>query len=125
MATLKSETTVQSVALMTGLECKAKLVPTIEKGIRFHFDNKTVEAKVENVISTEHCTVVGNQNIQIMLIEHFMAACALCHIDSLDVYLTHFELPILDGGSKKWVEAFQSAGLTDYENKSYNQRVVT
>lgn len=111
MGTLKKEITVKSVSLMTGADSEAKLVPATEKGIRFHFNDHTVEAKVENVISTEHCTVIGNSNIQIMLIEHFMAACALCRIDSIDVYLNHFELPILDGASKKWIEAFNEAGI--------------
>jgi len=119
MTTLKKETSAKSVALMTGAECEAKLVPSQEKGLRFHFGGQTVEAKVENVVSTEHCTVIGNANVQIMLIEHFMAACALCKIDSLDVYLSHFEMPILDGASKKWIEIFNEAGITETEEKAY------
>ena len=119
MTTIKKEISVKSVALMTGMECEARLVPSQNKGIRFHFDNQTIEAKVENVVSTEHCTVIGNQNVRVMLIEHFMAACALSHIDSIDVYLTHFELPILDGASKKWLDAFSEAGIEDFKPKSY------
>lgn len=119
MATLKNETTVKSIALMTGVECEARLVPSTEKGIRFHFAGQSVEAKVENVVSTEHCTVIGNANVQIMLIEHFMAACALSRIDSLDVYLSHFELPILDGASQKWIDVFTQAGIETPEEKSY------
>lgn len=120
MATLKQETIAKSIALMTGVECEAELVPSDEKGIRFHLANDVIEATTENVVSTEHCTVIGNANVQVMLIEHFMAACALCHIDSLDVYLSHFELPILDGASKKWVDIFTQAGITAFEQKSYN-----
>lgn len=119
MTTLKKEAIAKSVALMTGAECEAKLIPTQEKGIRFHFGGQTVEAKVENVVSTEHCTVIGNTQVQIMLIEHFMAACALCKIDSLDVHLSHFEMPILDGASKKWIDIFNEAGITEIEQKSY------
>lgn len=119
MTTIKKEISTKSVALMTGVECEAKLVPSKEKGIRFHFAGQTVEAKVENVVSTEHCTVIGNANIQIMLIEHFMAACALCHIDSIDVYLSHFELPILDGASKKWMDTFNEAGIEAAEQKTH------
>lgn len=119
MTTLKKEATAKSVALMTGAECEAKLIPSSEKGIRLHFGGQTVEAKVENVVSTEHCTVIGNAQVQIMLIEHFMAACALCKIDSLDVQLSHFEMPILDGASKKWIDIFNEAGITDAGQKSY------
>ena len=119
MTSIKKEISIKSVALMTGVECEARLAPSLEKGIRFHFAEQTIEAKVENVVSTEHCTVIGNQSVQVMLIEHFMAACALSHIDSLDVYLSHFELPILDGAAKKWVDVFNEAGIEEYEEQSY------
>ena len=42
-----------------------------------------------------------------------MAACAICKIDSLDIYLSHFELPILDGASKIWTETFKNAGIVN------------
>lgn len=119
MTTLKKEIYAKSVALMTGVDSEAKLVPSQEKGIRIHFGGQTIEAKVENVVSTEHCTVIGNAQVQIMLIEHFMAACALCGIDSLDVYLSHFEMPILDGAAKKWIEIFTEAGITAAAEKNY------
>ena len=104
--TIEKEITLSSVALMTGIESSVRLVPSDKKGIRFHLADQTIEAKVDNVVSTEHCTVLGNENIKVMLVEHFMAACAICQIEAIDVYLNHFELPILDGGSAKWVEAF-------------------
>ncbi len=116
MATIKKEVILKSVALMTGIECEAKVYPAEQKGIRFHFNNKTIEANINNVVSTEHCTVIGNNEIKIMLIEHFTAACAICRINALDVYLSHFELPILDGSSKKWVEAFNEAGIVNPDN---------
>lgn len=119
MTTLKKEVAIKSVSLMSGTPSEARLVPSEKKGIKFHFNNETVEAKVENVISTEHCTVIGNPNVQIVLIEHFMAACAICSIDSLDIYLSHFELPILDGASKKWIELFNEAGIEEPETKTY------
>lgn len=119
MATIKQEVTLKSVALMTGVECEAKVCPATEKGLRFHIGDKTIEANINNVVSTEHCTVIGNAEIKVMLIEHFMAACAICKIDSLDVYLTHFELPILGGGSQEWVEAFTKAGIDNADTKTY------
>ncbi len=118
MASIKKETVIKSVSLMTGADCEVRLVPSQEKGIRFHFNGQTVEGIVENVVSTEHCTVIGNQNVQIMLIEHFMAACALCHIDSIDVHLSHLEMPILDGASESWINLFKEAGIEQAEKKS-------
>ena len=111
MGTIKQEVSLKSVALMTGAKSEARVCPSNKRGIRFHFNGKTIEADIDNVVSTEHCTVIGNADVKVMLIEHFMAACAVCRLDSLDIYLSHFELPILDGGSKEWVEAFRSAGI--------------
>ena len=119
MGTIQKEITLKSVALMTGMESEARVCPSDKKGIRFHFSGKTVEANIDNVVSTQHCTVIGADGINIMLIEHFMAACAICGIDSVDVYLSHFELPILDGSSKKWTEAFNSAGIINPDKKKY------
>ena len=120
MGTLSKEAVLKSVALMTGIESEAKVCPSDKKGIRFHFAGKTVEANINNVVSTEHCTVIGSAEAKIMLIEHFMAACSICAIDSVDVYLSHFELPILDGGAKTWVEAFKNAGIVSAEHKKIN-----
>lgn len=119
MGTIKKEIVLKSVALMTGVESEARVCPSEKKGIRFHYAGKSVTADIDNVVSTEHCTVIGNEQVKIMLIEHFMAACSICSIDALDVYLTHYELPILDGASKKWVDAFKEAGITNTENKKF------
>ncbi|MDD3236556.1 MAG: UDP-3-O-acyl-N-acetylglucosamine deacetylase [Candidatus Gastranaerophilales bacterium] len=120
MNTLKKEVEITSVCLMTGKECTAKVLPSEEKGIRFHLDGKTVEAHVDNLVSTEHCVVIGNKDVKkIVLIEHFMAACAICNLDSLDVYLSFYEMPILDGSSKTWVALFKKAGLQIKENRKY------
>lgn len=110
METALNETEISSVSLMSGIECTARVVPSTEKGIRFHFNGHTVEACLDNVVSTEHCTVIGNKDVQIVLIEHFMAACAICNITAIDVFLSHNEMPILDGSSKEWVELFKKIG---------------
>ncbi len=115
--TILKEVSVSSKGLMTGIDSTARLVPSDKKGIRFHLGDNVLEASVDNVVSTEHCTVIGNQNMKVMLIEHFMAACAICHIEAIDVYLSHFEMPILDGGSAQWAEIFKQANNTS--NESY------
>ncbi len=122
--TIAKETSVTSKGLMTGIESTARLVPSDVKGIRFHVGDAVVEANVDNVVSTEHCTVIGNDKIKVMLIEHFMAACAICHIEAIDVYLTHFEMPILGGGSAEWVEIFKQAGNTSRESYVLSEPVT-
>lgn len=117
MKTIEKEFTVSSKALMTGVDSSARCKGSNQKGIRFHFDDSEIEACVENVVSTDHCTVLGNGRAKIMLIEHFMAAIAFCDIDALDVYLSHFELPILDGGSQKWVEMFRNSNIIEIDGE--------
>ena len=120
MATLKKTATFTSVGLMTRKDCTATLEPSDKKGIRYHFEDGVVEGTIENVVSTDHCVVFGNKEVKkIMLTEHFSAACAICGIDALDVYLTHYEMPIGDGSSKPWVDLFKKTGITNQEKEVY------
>ncbi len=120
MATLKKSVEYASVALMSGKDCTATLAPSTEKGIRYHFEGGVVEGCIDNVISTDHCVIFGNNQVKkIVLTEHFSAACAICGIDSLDVYLTHYEMPIGDGSSKPWIELFKKAGITDKVKENF------
>jgi len=120
MSTIKKTVEYSSVGLMTGIDCTATVVPSEEKGIRYHYKDGCVEANLDNVVATDHCVVLGNKTVKkIMLTEHFSAACAICGIDSLDVYLTHYEVPICDGSSKVWVELFEKAGIKDRKKESF------
>lgn len=120
MATIKKTVEYTSVSLMTGIDCTATVVPSDEKGIRYHYNDGCVEACLENVVATDHCVVLGNKSVKkIMLTEHFSAACAICGIDSLDVYLTHHEVPIGDGSSAIWVDLFKKAGIRDKKKESF------
>lgn len=123
MTTLKSKFEIKGNGLMSGIETVLEVSPREKKGIRFHINNAIIEANLHNVVSTEHCVVLGDvkslmQGIpadkiaKVALIEHFMAAAAICDVDSLDVYFKtpSFEMPILDGSSKIWVEKFKEIG---------------
>lgn len=111
MTTLLNEAFISSIALMSGIFSPVRIKPSKTLGIRFHLNNHTVKADIDNVVSTDHCVSIGNGEVTISLIEHFMAACAICAIDSLDVYLEHNELPILDGSAKDWVDLFDKVGI--------------
>lgn len=91
--------------------------PSDKKGIRFFIGDGVVEATAQNVVSTEHCVILADimagAKHKIALVEHFMAACAICEIDALDVYFESqgFEMPIFDGSAKVWVEEFNKIGF--------------
>ncbi len=117
MATLKKQISIQGHGLMSGIDSSVEIFPSDKKGIRFFVNNTEIPAKAENVVSTQNCTVLAKDSSSIMLIEHFMATCAFCNVDSLDVCVSAQEMPILDGSAKGWYEAFCEAGITDEEQE--------
>ena len=123
MKTVKSSIKLNGAGLMFAAPVELEIKPSDKKGIRFYINNSEIEACTDNVVSTEHCVIVadiknGAKN-KIALIEHFMAACAICEIDALDVYFNSqgFEMPIFDGSSKKWVEEFKKVGFVGEPEK--------
>lgn len=115
MTTLSKEIIVSGKCLMSGKDSSVKLIPSSQKGIRFHKNGAVVEASPHNVCAIMNCVILGNQQIQIGLVEHFMAALAFAGIDSLDVEIAENEMPILDGSALPWVERFKEEGLINPE----------
>jgi len=117
MATLSKKNTVTSKTLMTAKECALTFFSSKDAGIRFFVQGSEIPvlANLNNVVSTDNCVVIGNETSKIMLVEHFMAACAFAGINALDVCISFPELPILDGSAVKWFEMFQESGIAkDY-----------
>ena len=126
MVTIKKEIKTSGKSLMKNRECEVIIKPSRGGNIRIFSKGADVPFNVciENLYSTEHCvtlcskehrTLLGDYKYKAMLCEHFVAACAICGIDSIDVYMSSVEFPIFDGSSKVWVELFQNAGI-DGEN---------
>ncbi len=126
MKTLKSNLKLKGAGLMFAAPVELEIQPSSKKGIRFHIKDGVVEAKIENVVSTEHCVILADveqgAKHKIALVEHFMAAVAICEIDALDVYFSSegFEMPIFDGSAKIWVDEFNKIGFTG-ETESIKQ----
>ena len=72
---------------MSGVEFEVEIKPAAQKGIYFQFEDKIVQGVLHNVVSSDHCVVVANvaqgADFKVALIEHFMAACAICSIDGI------------------------------------------
>ncbi len=112
MVTLKKEISISGHGLMKNKPCTVTFKPSNEGKIRYFVkDNEPFEASIDNLISTDHCVTLGKGKARVMLEEHLSAALALCDIDSLDIYMSEEEVPILDGSAKSWVELFKSAGI--------------
>lgn len=122
MITIKKETSVTGNGLMKNKPCTVKFFPSKSGKIRYFLDGEEFEAKAENVLSTEHCVVIGKGRAKAMLTEHLTAALAFCRINSIDICMDNGEVPALDGSSKQWVELFKEAGIDKpllYKPKKY------
>lgn len=113
MTTILNRIEITGNSLMKNRQSTVSLFPSDEGQIRFFVENsqEPIILDVDNVDSTNHCVVLGRKRNKIMLVEHFSAACAFLGIDSLDVYVSKSEMPILDGSAKKWIELLLEAGV--------------
>ena len=130
MVTLLKEVKISGNTLMKNHECEVVVKPSNFGKIRIFVEGSSEGfiADVDNVIATDHCVVLGSKEYrtllggykyQVMLCEHFMAACAILGIDSIDVYVSKPEFPALDGSSKCWVNLFKEAGITKKKQQFY------
>ncbi len=130
MGTIKSEIRTSGNSLMKNLDCEVVIKPSRGGNIRIFSKGADVpfNVNIENLHSTDHCvtlcskehrTLLGDYKYKAMLVEHFVAACAICGIDSIDVYMSEMEMPIFDGSSKVWVELFKNAGIEGVNKDIY------
>lgn len=111
MTTIKKEIKIKGNGLMKNKTCEVTLFPSNSGKIRYHVKDKDVfEADVDNVLSTDHCVVMGSKRARAMLTEHLSAALTFCGIDSVDICMDEEEVPILDGSSLEWVKAIKQVG---------------
>ena len=112
MTTILKEISISGNGLMKNKPCTVNFFPSNTGKIRYFVKGEDpFEANVDNVLSTDHCVVIGNKKSKAMLTEHLTAALAFCGIDSIDICMDEIEVPALDGSSKKWVELFEKAGV--------------
>lgn len=130
MVTIKQEIKTEGNSLMKNKHCEVVIKPSRGGNIRIFSKGSDVcfNAGIDNLFSTDHCVtlcskehrgLLGDYKYKAMLCEHFMAACAICKIDSIDVYLSEEEFPIFDGSAKVWVELFNKAGIDGKNNALY------
>jgi UDP-3-O-[3-hydroxymyristoyl] N-acetylglucosamine deacetylase / 3-hydroxyacyl-[acyl-carrier-protein] dehydratase len=108
--TLKKSARVQGVGLHTGVEATLTMLPApANSGIRFARKDlpgsPTVIASVEHVKETQRGTT-----LQVHTVEHVLAALAGAGVDNCLVELEGPEPPILDGSSREFSQAIDSAG---------------
>jgi UDP-3-O-[3-hydroxymyristoyl] N-acetylglucosamine deacetylase len=105
MDQLPMVTTVNGIGLVTGQRCDVTLQCATQPGITFAWPNgDTITANLHAIHATERgVTLLGPQGQTLSIVEHFLAACALCYVDNVLVMVNGPELPILDGSAAEWL----------------------
>ncbi len=116
--TIASPITLSGTGLHSGAETTMHIRPAdAYQGIVFVRKdvtdrNNMVPAIWHAVVDTRLCTMIGNEaGVTVGTIEHLMAALRACGIDNAIIELDGPEVPIMDGSSVLFVEAFIRVGL--------------
>ncbi|MEW6235328.1 MAG: bifunctional UDP-3-O-[3-hydroxymyristoyl] N-acetylglucosamine deacetylase/3-hydroxyacyl-ACP dehydratase [Candidatus Omnitrophota bacterium] len=116
--TIAGEASISGIGLHTGQETTITFKPApADSGIRFvrcDLEGKPeIEVKAENAVLEDslYLTALGKGNLQVLTVEHVLAACTGLGIDNIVLELTSSEPPITDGSAKIFVEAIRKAGI--------------
>ena len=118
--TIKKEVSLSGVGIHTGNTVKMTIKPApINQGFAFsRIDLEgapIIGAKAEYVVNTQRGTNLEKNGVQIQTSEHVLAAAVGLDIDNLLIELDSSEPPIMDGSSKYFVEALESAGIEEQD----------
>lgn len=118
--TIAKEVTLKGVGLHTGANVTMKFVPAPENhGYAFKRvdleGEPVIEADANYVVNTQRGTNLEKRGVKIQTSEHVLAALVGLEIDNVLIELDSPEPPIMDGSSKFFVQALESAGIVEQE----------
>jgi UDP-3-O-acyl N-acetylglucosamine deacetylase len=61
----------------------------------------------------EHCTTLKNGDAFVLVVEHFLSACAILGVRNLNVRIDSPEMPTCDGSALPWAQVMLDAGLVE------------
>jgi UDP-3-O-[3-hydroxymyristoyl] N-acetylglucosamine deacetylase/3-hydroxyacyl-[acyl-carrier-protein] dehydratase len=116
--TLQNEVTLKGIGLHTGKEVTITFKPAAENhGYAFSRTdlegNPIIKAKAEYVTETQRGTNLEFKGIQINTSEHVLSALVGLEVDNCLIEMNSPEPPIMDGSSKFFVEAIETAGIIE------------
>ena len=120
--TIKKDISLKGVGLHTGKEVNLTFKPAkantgyIFKRIDLK-EKPEIEANINYVFNTDRGTCLNKDEVRIQTTEHVLAALVGLEIDNVSIELDASEPPIMDGSSKFFVEALESVGKKDLEEK--------
>ncbi len=114
--TLAGSCELEGTGLHTGATVRVRLGPAPPgSGIVFRRSDEPsaepIPAAIEQVVSTDRGTTLGNGTTRVHTVEHLMAAIGAMGADNVQVDVDGPEIPILDGSFGPFMEAIRSVGL--------------
>lgn len=114
--TLKREVDLEGIGLHSGRMIRLKVSPApANSGIVFLRKDvpgaPEVRASYENVTNTLMATTLGSGSASVSTVEHLLAALQGMEVDNARIEVDGPEIPILDGSSLEFYDAFKKVGV--------------
>ena len=115
--TINKNITFKGVGLHGGLEVTMTLKPAVpNSGIIFKRTdlkkNNIIIPNIFNVSSAVFCTTISNEDgVSVSTLEHLMGALFGLGVDNVLIEIDNYEVPILDGSAKIFVEEILKVGI--------------
>lgn len=114
--TIKEPFSIKGKGLHTGLNTTITFRPApVDFGYKIKRtdlkESPLITASAENVMNTQRCTVLSVDGVQVITIEHALAALYGCEIDNCLIEIDSPEFPILDGSSVEYVNNIRRVGF--------------
>jgi UDP-3-O-[3-hydroxymyristoyl] N-acetylglucosamine deacetylase len=126
--TIRAEIEFNGVGLHSGAPVSMRLVPApAGSGIVFRrvdLDNFEIPAIGRNVAKVSYATSLMRGSVLISTTEHLLSALIGVGVDNVIVEMNNLEVPILDGSSLPYVEAFTKVGLKQQRRKREYMRII-
>ncbi len=123
--TINKKVSCSGIGVHSGKKVNITIKPApANHGIRFlRIDTENegyIPAFFKMVVDTSLATVIGQNGIIVSTIEHLMATFSALEIDNALVEIDSYEMPILDGSAKVYLDMFEKVGIKELkENKIF------
>ncbi|MHB8139357.1 MAG: UDP-3-O-acyl-N-acetylglucosamine deacetylase, partial [Smithellaceae bacterium] len=126
--TLKKEILCSSIGLHTGRKVNMKIKPApVDTGIMFIRTDlpaaRPIPADFKMVCDTTLATSLGYDGVTVSTVEHILSAFSGMGLDNALIELDSFEVPIMDGSSRPFVNMLKGVG-TRPQGKSKRMLVI-
>jgi UDP-3-O-[3-hydroxymyristoyl] N-acetylglucosamine deacetylase/3-hydroxyacyl-[acyl-carrier-protein] dehydratase len=128
--TLRQSASFSGIGLHSGNSVKMTFLPAPpNSGIRFRridLEGKPeIEARGDNVVTTNRSTSLSKGNAKIHTVEHVLASFAGRGVDNAVIELDSNEPPIADGSAREYVKMIQAAGVVAQDEPREVFRIQT